>query len=311
MPPRTRFDGRGNLTGEHEDDLFNEQEWMNGANYDGGASDAPEADAVLSRIPILGGGSRAAIAAAEGRREEGRNREYWDQLTNYMPSADDLSVDYANEDYVPGSESEWAQEMHGTGSIEDALAAMEGWSRGGLTDTDRAMMGETGRTEGIRSRGDREAAISAMEARGIGGGGMDLMARMGADEAGAGRTAARDTSMMAAAQQRQYNATEAMGSLGSALDASEGRRASALYSWTARDEDYRRGLEGRNTERENRGRESRSTGAQQAYENRERATAGATNQYSTDVGRRAGEGRRADENDDRTAGLIGGILESL
>lgn len=313
MPPR--FDGRGNLIGESENDLFNEQEWASGNNYDSGESSAGDVDEAFARLPIIGSGARASINEALGRREEGRNREYWDQLTNYMPTAEDLAVDYAEEDYVPGGESRWASESDvdaaGTRAMSDALAAMGEWSRGGFTDTDRAMMDETSRTEGIRARGDREAALAAMEARGIGGGGMDLMARLGADEAGAGRAASRNTSMLAAAQQRQMDATRAMSSMGGALAESDDRRASALDAWGARDEDYRRGLEGRNTERENDSRESRSTAAQQAYENRERAVAGVTGQYSTDVGRRAGDASRQDENDDRTAGLIGGFLGSL
>lgn len=309
MPPRRPRDP------EERDDLFNERDWMRGTNYDSGASSASEADEVLSRIPIIGGGSRAAMDAAEGRREEGRNREYWDQLAEYMPGEEDLAVEYGMEDYVPGGESEWADpsavDQRGTAGMEDALDAMTEWSRGGLTAADRAMMDETARGESIRSRGDREAALSALEARGMSGSGMDLMARMGADEAGAGRAASRNTSMLAAAQARQLDATRAMGSMGSALAESDDRRASALDSWGARDEDYRRGLEGRNTERENDSRESRATAAQQAYDNRERAVAGVTGQYSTDVGRRAGEGAREDENDDRAAGFIGGILGSL
>lgn len=302
----------GRYLDEDENDLFNEAEY--GRNTRSTRRDPSEVDSTLADIPLLGwlSGSTARRDAANNHNESLRNREYWDQLTDYMPSADDLSVDYASEDYVPGGESRWATEseadQRGTRGIGDALEHMTEWARGGFTDADRSMMDETRRTEDIRSRGDREAALSAMEARGMSGSGMGLMARMGADEAGAARTSAMNATMMGAAQQRQMDAARAMGSLGSTLSESDDRRASALDAWNAREADYGRGLENRNTDRENRGRESRSTANQSAYENRERAVAGATNQYSTDA-----SGRRADaaREDDRNAGLFDALGELL
>lgn len=273
---------------------------------------ADDADEVLSRIPIIGGGSRAALDARRAEAEADRNRSYWEQLVDYMPTADDLSVDYASEGSVGAAPSEWADWTdRGEGMRSDAVDLMTDWAHGGFTDADLAMMGEVGRAESLRARGEREASLSALEARGLGGSGMDLMARLGADEAAAGRASARNTTMLGAAQQRQLDATRILHAMGVAEEGMGRERRNALDSYNAREADYERGRENRNTDRENRGRESRADANQSAYENRERAVAGATNQYSTDTSRRAGENRREDEADDRVAGLAGAILENV
>jgi hypothetical protein len=312
-----RYRSDGTLVGEEEGDLFNEEAWnsSDGSRANPGSSSASEFDEVWSRIPILGGGSRAAMDAAQAEREAARNREYWDQLTDYMPSAEDLAVDYAHEGYIGGGDSEWLTESDedalGGRAMEDSLASLTEWSRGGFTDTDRAMMDENARNEAMRARGDREAALSALEARGMGGSGMDLMARMGADEAGAARSSAANTSLLAAAQQRAYNAAGALGAAGERVATSDDARNDRLDAWGARETDYGRGREGRNTDRTNNSRESAANAAQTAYQNRERAVAGATNQYSTDVGRRTAENAREDEADDDIASLTGTILENI
>lgn len=274
-------------------------------------------DTIAQNIPLYSSvsGASARLAAERGRREEARNRSYWESLTDYMPTADDLAVDYAGEDYIGGGPSAWGtlsqEDQDARAAMTDALGEFGRWSRGGFTDTDRAMMDENARREAMRARGDREAALAAMEARGMGGGGMDLVSRMSADEAAAGRASAANTSMMAAAQARQMEAARAMAETGRMLGESDDRRTSALDAWNARETDYARGLEGRNTERENRGRESRANANQSAYENRERAVAGVTSQYSTDVSRRERDADRSDEANDDAMGFIGGILSSI
>lgn len=276
---------------------------------------ADDADEVLSRIPIIGSGSRAALDARRAEGEADRNRAYWEQLTGYMPTADDLSVDYAGEDYVGGGDSAWngysREDQDGVAGMTGALDHMTAWAEGGFTEADRAMMSETARGEAMRARGDREATMSAMEARGMGGSGMDLISRLNADEAGAARASAANTTMMGAAQARQLEAARSMGDLGGRLAASDDARTNALDAWSSRETDYARGREGRNTNRENDSRESAANANQGAYENRERAVAGATGQYSTDVGRRTAENARADDADDDAAGLIGTVLENL
>lgn len=313
-----RFRSDGTPVGENEGDLFNEEDFLNSSEYartrGGRVSDADE---VLADIPIVNWltGASSRRDAARGESEAARNRAYWDQLTDYMPTADDLAVDYAMEDFVPGGESEWASisetDAEGMGSMRDALGAFREFARGGLTDTDRAMMDEASRGEAMRARADREAAMSAAEARGMGGSGTALMARMGSDEAAHARALGMHTDMLAAAQQRQYDATRAMADMGRGLTEADDRKASALDAWNARESDYARDLEGRNTERENRSRESRSDANQSAYENRERAVSGATGQYSTDVSRRGAAGRREDEQNQAGAGAIGALITEL
>lgn len=274
-------------------------------------------DLIAQNIPLYEAvsGATERNRREEARREAAENRAVWDNLVGYMPTADDLSVEYGGEDYIGGGESEWAnlsqEDQDARAAMSDALTAMEGWAEGGLTDTDRAMMDEVSREERMRARGDREAALAAMEARGMAGGGADLVSRMSADEAAAGRAASRGTSMMAAAQARQMDAARAMADVGRSLGESDDRRTSALDTWSARETDYARGREGRNTERENRTRESAADAAQRVYENRERAAAGRTNQYSTDVGARERSYDRSEEDSAQATSFIGGILSSI
>lgn len=273
-------------------------------------------DDVAQHIPLYGDGAKARIAAEEARREEYRNRAYWEGLAEHMPGADDLAVNYATEDEIAGGPSEWNRGMDNRGdeAMNDALSFFRETARGGFSDTDRAMMDENRRRETMTARADREAAMSALEARGMAGSGMDLVSRMSADEAAASRNASSNVSMLAAAQQRQSDAMRSLAETGSAASGAArdawSRRASGLDAWNARETDYRRGLEGRNTGHENASRESRSRANQQEYDNRERAVAGVTNQYSTDSSRRNAEADRAQQSDDETAGLIAGLMTS-
>jgi hypothetical protein len=188
-------------------------------------------------------GGRGRRARAEAERERHRREAALADLAEFMPNANDLMVDYRHEGRVDAGADSLA--------ARDAFAR---WSEGGLTDTDRATMEESRRAEGRAARADREATMSAMAARGMGGSGAELAGALAAGEGAADRGAAMDASMMGAAQQRQYNATRALGEFG------------------AREDDYSRGLEGRNTTYDHSTAESRSDARQQAHENRERHT---------------------------------------
>ncbi len=128
--------------------------------------------------------------------------------------------------------------------------------------------------------------MSAMNARGMGGSGAELAGLLSANEAAADRGASMDTSMMGAAQQRQYNATRALGEFG------------------AREDDYSRGLEGRNTTYDHSTGESRANARQQAHENRERHT-------SMSIGMNPYGGRDPNEEEDESDSAVGGLFSAI
>lgn len=246
--------------------------------YGGGGGDANSWNDFSSGIPVLSWllGQDQDEANSRAAADLARHEGYWGSLVGMMPTEDELSVEYRPEDYV------------GDTTREGALARgnWTDWAEGGFTDADLAMMEEARRREGRAARADREANLSALEARGMGGSGASLAAMLSAGEGAADRGAAMDATMMGAAQQRQIGAT------------------GALADWAAGETDYRRGREGRNTDRENRTRESAAEAAQRAHENRRDIVAGLDNQYSR-------SGAEDDDSDEAAAGFIEGLVSEL
>lgn len=278
-------------------------------------------DETASQIPIWSflDGSQSRIGAAQAEAESRRNQAYWEGLGEWMPSADDLAVDYEQEGYVGGPES---SELGGARADNRAIDAqmgalqqMQEWGRGGATDADRAMSDMFQRRQGQMARSDREAAMQQAQARGMGGSGLSFLSQQQAGEAAAGRQADFQAQQMQAIQQRALQAMQSAGALGSQARGQsfgeDSTRRSAIDDFNRWNTDYARGREGRNTDRRNQTRESRSNARQTAYGNRERAVAGATNQYSTDASRRANQGARDDASDASAAAVVGGVIEGL
>jgi len=246
----------------------------------GGGGGTSDFDRVSADIPIWGdlSGARARMARAGADAEAQRRAGILGDLAEFMPSEDELSAEYRHEGEIgPGAESLQAR---------DALAE---WSEGGFTDTDRAMMDEQRRRAGMAARADREANMSALEARGMGGSGATLASMLSAGEGAADRGASVEASMMGAAQDRQYQATNALG------------------AWGAREDDYARGREGRNTTYDHSTAESAAEAAQQAHENRSEHTSFALGGDPNAPNANDEE----DEADDAAGGLVSGIWNSL
>ncbi len=255
-----------------------------GDAYDryGDASDElSDFDSWAAGIPLLGdlSGANARSAAAAAEMERRRREAALGELAEFMPNADDLAVTYEHEDFVgPGSDS------------ERMARAMREWTDGGLTDVDRAMMEESRRGVARDARAGRDADISALEARGMGGSGNELAAMLASTEGAADRNASMEGGILAAAQQRQFNAARALGEYG------------------AREDDYSRGLEGRNTDRTNMTGESRSRARQQAHENRERHAG--LGLGMSPFGNQAARDER-DEEEDEALGFFGEAIDTL
>lgn len=258
-------------------------------------------DAALVGTPLdMFTGSGARYERARDEAEALRNRSYWETLYDSAPTRTELTAYYEDEEALAGRPSEWGEWSDeatlGRTRMEDALGAMREWSEGGFTDADRAMMDEAARREGMTARADREAALSALEARGMGGSGTSAAAMLSAGEGAAARGSAMHADMLAAAQQRQFDATRAMSEIGSRMRELDETRTAGMESYNAREDAYARDVNQRNAERSDRERDNAAEAAQTEYENQERATAGITNQYATDASGRNADRDRQDQN---------------
>lgn len=219
---------------------------------------------------------------------------------------------------LPGMESAMAGGIrYDDGGREvDALTRLAELSRPGLTAADRSMMDSVRRREDMTARGDREAMLSELEARGMGSSGASLAARMGSAEGAAGRAADANAAMMQSAQARAYDALSAYGSMAShRADRGfglEGERLSAIDAWNARERDRAAGINARNTERARSDMDTASTAAQREWDNRYRTTTARTSTGERDDERRANQQNAEEERDaEREAQIWEGTTNTL
>ena len=275
------------------------------------------ADRDMEGVFLVGdlGGSNARMAAHRKARENAERQEWITQAEDYLPSADDLWVQYEEEGNVAGpdrSELAGAYADEGAISIQrDALRQLQDVADDGLTEADRSRMAIARENIGRDVRASREADQQMLAQRGMSGSGQAVAALMGGQQAGASALSQADSQMQIEAQRRALQAMQAQGGLASQMRGQSfdetATRSGAADDFARYQTDYQRAREGRNTDRRNQSRESRSGSRQQAYQNRERVAAMRTGQYGgtkdpSDV---------ASESNDRTGGLIGGILSSL
>jgi hypothetical protein len=266
-----------------------------GAGGGGGPGEEEQWERDTRGIPIIGGPADARAAEREARRQEG----FWDDLENYWYAPEDLAVDYQEEGNI---EAGWDP---ATEAEERALAGFEDiYSHGGLTGADRARLQQGEQEMGRAMRSQREADMSQLRARGLGGSGASIGAMMSAQQSGADMLANRELNMQQVAEQRAMEALSRAGSLGGQI-----RQATDDYNrWNT---DYSRDREQRNNVWRNRSRESTSEARRYAEERRERQTAGKTGQYSTDVSRRSGEAARNDENAKGVISAVGELIDEI
>lgn len=259
--------GEGRSTEDRPTDTNTWNDWSRGTPFEGWFGETYDQEA-----------SEAAQLAA-------RRAAILGDLAESMPGEDELSVEYGNEGLVRDTTAEGAL----------ARSNWRDWAEGGFTDSDRAMMDESRRRAGMTARADREASLSALEARGMGGSGASLAASLSAGEGAADRGASMDAAMMGAVQQRQIGAT------------------GALADWASGETDYERGREGRNTDRENRTRESAAEAADRAYGYRQdHATLGLGMNPAGGADEATSSARdRRDEDEEGLFGAVGGLVTSF
>jgi hypothetical protein len=289
-----------------------------GADTYGGYGD-PETevssfDETSADIPIWGW-----LSGAGARRDAARNRQ--DQLDAQAtwqgigqgPSWEELAPQYRE---ATGDEfgELIGESAFGQGEGADAryqVAALDAlqslYNQGGYTDADRAMS-QAMRAQQARTLGSaNQAALQQAQARGMGGSGAELAARLSGSEAMNYANSQNDAQIQMAAMNRALQAIQGVGTLGTAYQSGQQNRRAALDAFNQSNLDWRRGRETRNTNWAN----QEGTARQQAYENAQNWAAGMTNQYQGAQSNRRMDAGRRDEADERGANAIGAILGEL
>lgn len=286
-------------------------------DYELGIDSSYDTDEALEGTFLLGdlGGSNARMAEYRRRRQDAERQGWIDQAAGYLPSADDLWVQYEEEGFIGGPED---SALAGARSSEEsraaqsmALAQLQDVAQGGLTEADRAMMALGRQQVGQQMRAARDADMQALQARGMGGSGAALASMLSAQQGGAMGAATADAQMQIAAQQRALAAMQQSGDLGTQMRGQsfneEATRGSAIDDFNRWQTDYQRDRERMNTDRRNQTHESRAGSRQQAYENRERMAALRTGQYSNT----RDPSEVSDAANERTGGLLGGLFSAI
>lgn len=269
-------------------------------------------------IPIWGWltGANARVDAERNAYDQRRQEAMWEGLGDVAPGAEDLAVEYGQigttDEYGdllgPGSQLEG---FAASSDQESALRALQELSRGGLTDADRAMMRGGHQRTAQTLAAQNAAATGAMQARGMGGSGAQLAAQMSNAQGMAQANAGADAQMMGNAQQRALQALQGYTNQGNAMQAQEMARRSALDRFNSQQTDWRRQRAGQNTQWGNRTAESAADARQSAYQNRERAVAGATGQYQAGQDNRRQDAAREDQANATAAAGLGGLIAEI
>jgi hypothetical protein len=212
-----------------------------------------------------------------------QNMGLWDELGGTLPSEDSEAARAEAEDYAVNEQRNALDSMR---DIDGQLAAQ---SRGEYSEIDRARQEEMLRRNALQERGQREAALAQMQARGMGQSGTALTSSLMAGQQGANRSSQEGLQIEALAQQRALQAMQARGQLAQGRGSLAGQRATDTFN--------RKFSTGQAQDRQR----------QQGFQNRTDIVAGKTDQYD-----RAGAASRQRLQDDRAAATgIGQIISNI
>lgn len=213
---------------------------------------------VRSIIGGSGGGPGSTVRNVQAERE--REQRIADDARRAAMDIDPTyTPDYAFEGLTEAGPSAFGAAAADPYSIEAQRRALDMMrtqaETRGFTESESAMMGSAQRAAEQVSRGQRQADMQALEARGMGGSGMTMMAGQMAADSGADRTADFGAQAMMAAQQR---ALSAMSNYGAQASQARGQsadesfsRAGGMDAWNQALAQRAQGVEGRNAERYN------------------------------------------------------------
>ena len=263
-------------------------------------------------MPFDLGGASARAASQRAALDKAMRAYMWSDLAKSAPDANDLTPDYVLEgngdEYgdLLGGPSELQAEM-GPGHQASLQALQNIIESGGYTRADQDWTTAQRAQQAQALRGQNEAALQQMSARGMGGSGAELAMRL------AGNQSMNSANSMADAQAQQMALQRMMQATGQqqGFDAMELQRRNALDAFNQQNMGWRRDREQRNTGIANRQADAGVTGRQQAYQNQERAVAGYDQQYGTDLQNRNAIADRSQENTEAQADIVAGIATAI
>lgn len=252
-----------------------------------------DVDDVLEEIPIIGDlfGSNERQAGREAAQAREQSMGVVDKLEGQQPTWNQLAGGpYENESALRSGmllgDSQAAGAQADPMAIEAqrrALQQMQDVSRGGLTDADRAAIEQGNTAVATQLRGQRDASLQDLRARGAGGGGAELAALFGGAQGGAQAMAAQQTDIQRQAQQRALQAMQSSGQMGSQMRqqsfGEQFNRGQAADLFTRSNTEYQRGVQQRNVGRQNQRMDNQRDAYQQQFGNRRDMAAMRTNQY--------------------------------
>lgn len=219
--------------------------------------------------------------------------------------------------YLPHESQLWSEEQamapgqsaaHALGANADYQGAQEAQMRalrqmqgiadgGGYTQLERDQIAQAQRQAAQYEQAQRQAAVQQMQARGMGGGGAELAARMQAQQSGANQGRADATNIATAAQMRALQAMQGAANTGAQVQTQQQQRASAVDAFNQANTQRQQGVEQRNAA-------ARGGAAQQRFQNRMDILAGATGQYNRNSSNATNEANRQ-------AGVVQGLVGAL
>ena len=291
--------------------------WLDNTAINDRASDFDEGSA---DVPIWGwlSGASGRRDAARNQAQQQRQERAWQNVLGTTPSEESLTTQYQQlgtaDEYgdLAGGPSAVSQRGAGEADQQRIMGALRSLQQsGGYTGADRTARSANHAAVGQQLGSANEAALQSMYARGMGGSGSELAARLSGAQGAASANAQGDAQIQQAAMQRALQAMQAQGGLAGQMNDQQLQRQQALNDYNQQQLNWRRGRSAANTELENRTRQSRSQANQQAYENRERGVAGLTGQYQQGQQNRRADAQREDQQNQNAAGWIGALLAAL
>lgn len=274
----------------------------------------------LRNIPIVGPVVDDVTGAGASRETEAANRAregamgVVDKLEGQQPTWSQLAgPGYKNETAIALGDSQAAGAQADPMAIEAqrrALQQMQEVSRGGLTDADRAGIEQGNTAVATQLRGQREASLQDLRARGAAGGGAELAALFGGAQGGAAAMAQSTNDVNRQAQARALQAMQASGNMGSQMRSQsfgeQFNRGQAADLFTRSNVEDQRNVRGRNVDRRNQHIDNQRDAYQQQFGNRRDMAAMRTGQYNQQA--QDAEQRRRDS-EDRRANYATGTMK--
>lgn len=248
-------------------------------------------------------GARQREEEREDARRDAERRAAVAEAERYLPSAQDVTVEYGLLDDSALAQAEADPES--IAAQRRALAQLEEIYGGeGLTAADRGRLQQGEREMARAMRSQREADMAALRARGLGGSGAQVQSMLSAQQSGADMLADREADIQYQAQQRALNALTGAGNVagqmrGSSWDEAS-TRASAMDEWNK----Y-------NTQARDKSAESAAAALGQQFQNRAQVAGMKEGVYTGEQQTAQANRTQARADEEKMAGTLQGFIEGL